>query len=655
MKKLLAMLLVTLMLVTTLVSFTSCDEPTQEPDKTVPLVRINEATNMWEMSTDDGKTWVSMGAPATGDRGPKGDKGEKGASVANVQFDADGRLVITLTDGTVLDPIEIPQKEEHVHSFGQREMFFRGNTCANNVYYSVCAECKEMKWYMGIDECQPTGTYDHDNTHHWTHCIHCDSPMEYGEHTPDEDGKCTICGANGSIDMKGYVYKAFVRHNSGNVAFRTEDFWYDEATSGQDALSYAVIQRNKQIEADYNCQIQQVLSTMTSQFEEMREFFSGDVKYELAILVAADAASCAAAGFLTDLKSEQYLNLENEAFDQNSIDQLSLGNNLYFLSGDMNISTMDLAVATIFNKNFFEESAEGIVEQLGDDKYGDVYQMVEDGQWTIDNMLKIAKCVDNDANNNDGTPSYDKGDTIGYYQYQASGLYYYYGAGMRITTKGTNGYPSFTINSSEAEEFYDYLFDNLNINLNTNIPSGASGERSKNFQSGQVLFTDYLLWDVRRVLYSASIDFAYGILPIPTYEENAEYHSLVYMSNNCAHLWTIPYKRSNNEYAARMMEIMANYSAAEDSTMDAYYVKTMYMEVARDDGSRASLDIIRGSRVYDLATIYCDSGWGRFTQMLSNIDNAAVREYDMYTSDSAMLDAQNDLQETIDQFASYGG
>ena len=469
----------------------------------------------------------------------------------------------------------------------------------------------------------------------------------------------TPSGDNGEVevvDMKRYVYKAFVRNESGNTAFKTEDFWYDEATSGQDALSYAVIQRNKEIESTYNCQIKQELSTLESQFEEMRTYFEGDTKFELAIMVTADAASSAIAGFLSDMYSPeyaQYIDFNDETFDQNAIAQLTLGNNLYFITGDMNISSMDNTASTIFNKDLFEESAEGIVEELGDDMYGDLYQMVQDGKWTIDNMLKIAKTMDNDANPNDGAPSYDKGDTIGYYQYQATGLYYFYGAGMRITTENAGGYPSFTINEPEAEEVYNYLFDRLNIGLNTNIPNGASGERSKNFQSGQVLFADYILWDVRRVLYSASIDFVYGILPIPTIEEGASHHSVIQIANT-HHIWTLPFKKTNNEYAARMLHIMANYSGKEDSTMDAYYVKTMYMEVARDEGSRASLDIIRGSLVYDLATIYCENKMcGSFTAMLNGIDTDTVRTYGTYTSDSAMLDAQNDLQETMDQFQNY--
>lgn len=41
-----------------------------------PKVRINETTNYWEISTDNGTTWTSTGVKATGAEGEKGDPGD---------------------------------------------------------------------------------------------------------------------------------------------------------------------------------------------------------------------------------------------------------------------------------------------------------------------------------------------------------------------------------------------------------------------------------------------------------------------------------------------------------------------------------------------------------------------------------------------------
>ncbi len=43
-----------------------------------PKLQINSETNKWEISYDNGTTWIKLGVQATGDKGDKGDKGETG-------------------------------------------------------------------------------------------------------------------------------------------------------------------------------------------------------------------------------------------------------------------------------------------------------------------------------------------------------------------------------------------------------------------------------------------------------------------------------------------------------------------------------------------------------------------------------------------------
>ena len=87
-------------------------------------------------------------------------------------------------------------------------------------------------------------------------------------------------------------------------------------------------------------------------------------------------------------------------------------------------------------------------------------------------------------------------------------------------------------------------------------------------------------------------EFEYGILPCPLYKEGGDYHSVAYF-NNWAHLWAIPQMTENDEYAERMMEIMAVYSSLPNSTMSAYYDRTVYLQAASNNGSRKVMDIIR--------------------------------------------------------------
>ena len=122
-----------------------------------PLLKVDE-NNYWCISYDDGKNWISLNITATGaqgsqgEKGDKGDKGDQGASIAKVEFDEYGRLVITLNDGMVLDPVEMPK---HVHSFEEE--------------------------------------YSYDARYHWYACETCDKCSQKGIHTTDDDGVCTVC------------------------------------------------------------------------------------------------------------------------------------------------------------------------------------------------------------------------------------------------------------------------------------------------------------------------------------------------------------------------------------------------------------------------------------------------------------------------------
>ena len=484
--------------------------------------------------------------------------------------------------------------------------------------------------------------------------------------TPSNGGNTTTTPADDSIempekvDMEGYIYKAYVRdhagtspdaHNAqvqnGNNDYRCVDFWVDEANSEQDFISYAVYNRNKMIEADYNCKIRQVASN-GSQIEHLLASFTNGDGYDLTIITAKPAAQAATQNLLQDLNStdEKNLELNNQAFDQNAINELSVGDKLYFISGDMNISTMDVAGLSIVNMDFYADIVETIIEAYkGDTTYSDIYNIVLSNKWTMETLLKIAELANIDAgqdggelhvlpngigaNQQENPNKYPGGDTVGYHQYLYSALWYYYGSGGRITVKGDDGLPTFVIQENLGQTLYDYIFEKFNRKINTPwIPHESSNILNMNFLTGDVLFADCSLFNVRTEIYPRA-EFEYGILPIPVYEEGMDYKSVVYF-NNWAHLWAIPNMVGEQEYAERMMQIMAVYSSLPDSTMHAYYDRTIYFQAAADNGSRPVMDIIRTSLVYDLALLY--PAWGKIEEKLYQIPNREASEYTDITS-----------------------
>lgn len=57
------------------------DKGDKGADAIAPQVRINTDTNLWEISTDGGKTWTSTGVKATGDKGNTGAQGPQGDAI----------------------------------------------------------------------------------------------------------------------------------------------------------------------------------------------------------------------------------------------------------------------------------------------------------------------------------------------------------------------------------------------------------------------------------------------------------------------------------------------------------------------------------------------------------------------------------------------
>jgi len=464
---------------------------------------------------------------------------------------------------------------------------------------------------------------------------------------PDEPDEPDEVGIDKYASLDGYVYKAYVRSkNTPNGSFACEDFWVQEASS--DPLSFAVYQRNSDIEDEYDCKIKQYDSESESQYEEMKRFFQNDENYELAIVLAGDAAVCAISNLLYDIRTLDNIRLENATYDKNSVEQFTMGGCLYYFSGDMNISPLDCASVTVFNRDLFK--TRDFAKACGNPEYADLYKMVENGTWTVSAMLDMATVIQAYAGTAGGVLDAREGDTVGYFQYHASAPYYFYGCGARLSTLDVEngGYPEISYDSDKAEEVFNFLYEKLNTTVeNPHMPCENSQVRTAYYATGQTLFTDLLLWDVRSVFHKNN--YVYGILPIPKYDaEQERYFDVVWYGLDTAHLWAVPKAISNADYASFLLNVIAVYSARPDNTMDAYYTKTLELAVAQDAGSRATLKIVRDSLTYDICILY---DWGGFiASTLNHIYDADANHYGDATNSDQLDVAEEEMNLTLEGF-----
>lgn len=447
------------------------------------------------------------------------------------------------------------------------------------------------------------------------------------------------------LDLGGYTYRGYVPMMQ-NVPY-IEDFWAETASS--DVLTYAVYTRNKAIEETYNCRIRQYDATSKNQYDEMTRFYFNDETYELAILTGYNAAVSSTVNLLQNVYTLDNIKLEHQAYDYNSVEHFTMNGALYYLSGDMNISPLDTAAITIFNPDLFANY--DFATLCGNEAYDDLYKMVADGTWTISAMLEMAEVVNADTDKNGMLLAAD-GDTVGYYSYSATPMYYWYGCGARISDiDPETGYPTliFGAEDSNSQELFDFLFDSINNKVSKQwMTNGGGGFRNGEFMTNRLLFTDIILWDVRKVLYPQT-KARYGILPTPKYNVAQDrYYDLIYWPYGTTHLWSIPTVCADREKASFMFHLMAVYSNAPDGTMNAFFEKTLCKKVAFDGGSRQTLRTIRDSLAYDIFLLY---NWGGFIQsLIEGLDTADKNLYEETVTEDNISKAIADMNLTLERF-----
>ncbi len=174
-----------------------------------------------------------------GEQGPQGDKGETGATgvgIEKVEFDENGDLVITFTDGTT-QTVEMPEKSEHTHTYGAWLVYGEAtDNCENNIYYVVCSECNHVDFKKGdADRHVWNGWYSSDSSYHWFGCANCEEIKEHTAHVYDNDCDvdCNVCGADRTAFA--HVYDSDVCDVDCNVcgAVRVDPHVWDSACDAE--------------------------------------------------------------------------------------------------------------------------------------------------------------------------------------------------------------------------------------------------------------------------------------------------------------------------------------------------------------------------------------------------------------------------------------
>ncbi len=432
------------------------------------------------------------------------------------------------------------------------------------------------------------------------------------------------------IDLEGRVIRVLSRNwantsitYNGEIIQR-EDFDIETA----DALDVAKYEARLRIEQLYHCTIE---GTFSTNFETTiyNQVYAGlDDPYDICFDGHSQAAANTQKGVYVDINSIDTIDLSNPWWDQNSVNDLSIGGKIYFVSGDINTFDNDGTFIMFFNKELMEKCYPGT----------SIYDYVYNNEWTLDKFYELVRGVTANTNNDDVL---DEFDTWGFGTENYNCFLQVFAGGQTITTKNSDDLPEFSYRTESfykvLSDVYDLYLDDANVMVAQHYSSKYPEHVHDNtvikaFREGRELF---YMGGMFNFTNFRDIDFHIGYMPVPKYtaEQDRYYHFLSTGNSSCM---AIPASADDYDDLGILIEAIACES--KKSVSPVYYNKCVKGKDADTEDDENMLDIIFNSRCFDLGAIY---GWGGVSSAITKIDKDYVSRFESIAdaADIAMADS----------------
>lgn len=401
---------------------------------------------------------------------------------------------------------------------------------------------------------------------------------------------------NPNPDQKEFT--VLVYDNTEQATYFSEEVGVDKYETTDEQLEEAVRNRNNKVLEDYGVEIK------AAYVKNVKEDLSTDVTsgigaYDAAMPFLVSCASLAQSNALLDLAGEDfenYIDLDMPWWDTNATDSLSIGNKVFFTTGDISIMQKIVSVAVTFNKDMFAEA----------NPNEDLYQIVKDGEWTLDKMIEFSKMVTKDEN---GDSIYTYDDKWGLSASYNDAAMYYLASGEHFVSKDEEDKPTIAIGKDRSINVSQAILEKLQLSNQWvihaekfNLSGGEMWKKSLDiFGENRALFRTSAFSAIKKLRnYKDNADF--GLVPVPKF--NAEQDSYnTPCSASLAYGIVIPTSAKNPEFSAYMIEVMA--CEAKNYITSAYYDTILKSRDMKDNDSEDMLDdFIFNNVVYDLGIIY---------------------------------------------------
>lgn len=311
--------------------------------------------------------------------------------------------------------------------------------------------------------------------------------------------------------------------------------------------------------------------------------------YQLGIICTYAIAPLTTQGYLYDLNTVPYLDLSKEWWDQTVVEDLTISGSVYYVSGDISTAVDDYMYTTIFNKDMYNEYVTDGTN---------VYDLVNEGKWTLDQLLRLSKLVCEDTNGDDVMDNQDKYGLMTWYDEMFASVQ---AAGGRIAEVDEDGYMKLTLRSERNFEVMNkYMeLETAASTINFQNETVNPGKKFTNiFTESRAMF---FMTNLNELSLFRNMDTDYGILPNPKYEETQDKWYCTFVAGLAA-FTAIPGYQEDIEQTGIITELLG-YEAVT-TIKPGYYDQTLKGKYVHDEYSIDSLTIILDNKYVDIGHYY---------------------------------------------------
>jgi len=279
-----------------------------------------------------------------------------------------------------------------------------------------------------------------------------------------------------------------------------------------------------------------------------------------------------------------YIDLSQPYWPGDYLKEVNYKDKVWWLTGDITTSYLAQMQVIFVNGTLYEK----YLFQT----YGSLYDIVKNGDWTLDMMIEMSDAIFMDSGTK--TDENDEGDINGILLEHACADIYALASGVRFSTRDADGVSTISIMNNNTVSFLEKYFEMRESKGSYYV--GPDIFLDSVFVSGNGLF-------IRRGLAAAESTYRevenFYVVPVPKLEKSAEYRTRV---GDWASLLAIPKACNNYAMAAATMEALA--SASYSLVTPVYYDEALKYKYTRDDNAAEMIDIIRASTDVDFALMY---------------------------------------------------